>query len=734
MTVTAGRTSPPTEDEVKDWLVKHYSHGEKMRRDRLTLLLDEKGTYAYLKPPSKPLLYRGLFNVTAQTLRKLEDKEETDEVKDKSWTTDKAMAWRFARGEFTDDEAKDGRFAVVITSSMPSDRALLNSSLTSKEPGIGDYYNEIWGETLEKGIRTEKEVLVSGSINVSKVESEPLESTTSAMKFNSRIYAWDDDEWYSASSGVEPRVDGDVLIIPIMDVIGDRWWGSSVSAKTIKKALQKHDKTKAKRIVLEINSPGGDVHEGIAIYSALRKDGRPIEAQIIGLAASMASVIMLAADTRVMLPGSMVMIHEAWTYAVGGPADMEKAREQLEMVCESILQIYTDRTGGNADVIRSAMREEKWLTADEAVNWGWAGEVVDGRDTSDAKARAPQALASNDEWNARRGALLASFNAAPECAQFGAPLGWTGYSPDELRAAMALHRVHNAPNLMAALEGVQRGGPTRPAEAQRPAASTPKGAPPELGTVRLEINLSEPARAQPSPSEVTNPPPTVQAFPEPTTKKKTMDEETLNALAASLDLPAGSSLDTIKAEIAANRARADKAKAEAEAHKALADQRERDRLTAEAQVALEKAQADQRLEQQAETQRAVLARLTFDNDVKALVKGLPPAFAAAMQKLCYRDDPKAPEGKAMNEPGFAAAKEAVAQMPQMHRDNYTAPNPDLAAATAASQTVTPPAGESSGISIFRAYPLIQPEAFHAHQAKLRNRAATKGHVKTHFTA
>jgi ATP-dependent protease ClpP protease subunit len=144
-----------------------------------------------------------------------------------------------------------------------------------------------------------------------------------------------------------------VLIIPIMDPIGG-WWG--VSPRTISAALRKYPKKVAPSILIEMSSPGGDTIDGTAIHSILLADGRPIECHVYGIAASMASVVMLAAGKRVMYPGSMVMIHEPWTFAAGGAAEMEGCRNHLEKVATSIVDVYAARTHLGADEARDLMK------------------------------------------------------------------------------------------------------------------------------------------------------------------------------------------------------------------------------------------------------------------------------------------------------------------------------------------------------------------------------------------
>ena len=172
----AARTKPPSEEEVRLWLVEHYSDIRKMPADRVKLLLDQRTTYPYLHPDATKLwIYRGLFNITEAAVEKI--RLGTSPVRDKSWTTNVMMADRFAHGEFTDESAIEGRHAVVLKARLPHKRALLNAQATAGEPGIGDVHHDLWNEPLAVSILTEREVLVSGTVHPESVSVEQFGET-----------------------------------------------------------------------------------------------------------------------------------------------------------------------------------------------------------------------------------------------------------------------------------------------------------------------------------------------------------------------------------------------------------------------------------------------------------------------------------------------------------------------------------------------------------------------------
>lgn len=133
-------------------------------------------------------------------------------------------------------------------------------------------------------------------------------------------------------------------------------------------------------VTVRVNSAGGDAFEGVAIMNALRSHPGQVTVIVEGLAASAASVIAVGgADRLVMRPGSELMIHDAWSFADGNAADLEKLAADLERTSQSMAEIYADKAGTAPDVMRQMMRDETWFSAQEAVDAGLADAVEDGR-------------------------------------------------------------------------------------------------------------------------------------------------------------------------------------------------------------------------------------------------------------------------------------------------------------------------------------------------------------------
>lgn len=130
-------------------------------------------------------------------------------------------------------------------------------------------------------------------------------------------------------------------------------------------------------VALRINSPGGDVFAAVAMSQILREYSGKITAHVDGYAASAASIVACAADECVMAPGSMMMIHKAWTIGIGNSDDMIATADLLEKIDGQIAQGYADKSGKEASSFVAAMAKETWYTDAEAVDAGLADRVAE---------------------------------------------------------------------------------------------------------------------------------------------------------------------------------------------------------------------------------------------------------------------------------------------------------------------------------------------------------------------
>lgn len=160
-------------------------------------------------------------------------------------------------------------------------------------------------------------------------------------------------------------------VFMLLDVI-DKYW-TDCNAKSLANKL---NSLKNKDLKVIINSAGGDLIEGLAMYNLLKAHDGSVNIEIIGLAASAASIIALAGDTITMHAGSEIMIHDCWGFFAGNTEDLNEAITAMERYNNSMSEIYADETGLSADEVRELMKNETYFTADEAIEKGFATQKV----------------------------------------------------------------------------------------------------------------------------------------------------------------------------------------------------------------------------------------------------------------------------------------------------------------------------------------------------------------------
>ena len=208
------------------------------------------------------------------------------------------------------------------------------------------------------------------------------------------------------------RAEGNRLVV--YDVIvasdSDAAWLGGISAEAFARELR----AMAGDVELRINSPGGDVFAARAMAQAMREHQGRITAYVDGVAASAASLLAVSASETVMAPGSMMMIHEAWTIALGNKGDFLATAALLEKIDASIVETYQAKAGGEPAEWAALMAAETWYTAAEAVQAGLADRVAEDKP---AAAQAAWDLGVYD--NAPAGQVQAQ---APEPAPEPAPV------------------------------------------------------------------------------------------------------------------------------------------------------------------------------------------------------------------------------------------------------------------------------------------------------------------------
>ena len=162
--------------------------------------------------------------------------------------------------------------------------------------------------------------------------------------------------------------------ILIHDVIGEDIFGSGVSAKQVIEDLSNLD---AKKVNVRINSPGGDVFQGDAIYNALRRHPAQIHTHIDGLAASAAATIAMAGEKIFIAENAFLMIHKSFALVMGNSVEMRARADVLDKMDNSISRIYAKRTGQTQNKILRLMEEETWFDSSEAKEIGFADEITE---------------------------------------------------------------------------------------------------------------------------------------------------------------------------------------------------------------------------------------------------------------------------------------------------------------------------------------------------------------------
>lgn len=178
----------------------------------------------------------------------------------------------------------------------------------------------------------------------------------------------------------------DTLDIHIYSEICKSFWEDDdvMDAEKFRKALEENKN--AKNINVYINSMGGSVSEGVAIYSQLKRHDAHVTAYIDGFACSIASVIPMAADKVVMSDCSMMMIHNPWTISYGNAKELRKVADDLDKILDgSIIPAYKAKTGDKIsdEKLRELINNETYLTSKECLEYGFCDEILESSDKKD---------------------------------------------------------------------------------------------------------------------------------------------------------------------------------------------------------------------------------------------------------------------------------------------------------------------------------------------------------------
>jgi len=181
------------------------------------------------------------------------------------------------------------------------------------------------------------------------------------------------EEWYNVAFDKVKKE----ATINIFGVIGGAsWMDDTVPAKRFISELNDLD---ANIITIYVNSPGGSVAEGFAIYNALNMSKAKIITHNIGMAASAAAYVMMAGDEIVTANNAWMMIHSPWSFLVGNSKELRKAADVLDGLNKSMISIFASRTGLETDKIETMLDEETWISAEQGIKDGFYDTVVEDK-------------------------------------------------------------------------------------------------------------------------------------------------------------------------------------------------------------------------------------------------------------------------------------------------------------------------------------------------------------------
>jgi ATP-dependent protease ClpP protease subunit len=192
------------------------------------------------------------------------------------------------------------------------------------------------------------------------------------------------------------KAESGATIIDLFDEIGSY----GVSAKDFRAQLNEINGN----IVLRINSPGGDVFDGLAIFNSLVAHDGHVRVEVTGVAASAASIIAMAGDEIAISENAFIMIHNAWSLTIGNAEDHDETSDLLGQIDHSLAGTYAKRTGQDIRVMKAMMDEETWLGSAEAKANGFVTEIIEARAANarfdmSVYAKAPPQLATDELLN-----------------------------------------------------------------------------------------------------------------------------------------------------------------------------------------------------------------------------------------------------------------------------------------------------------------------------------------------
>lgn len=166
---------------------------------------------------------------------------------------------------------------------------------------------------------------------------------------------------------------GSDYTIELFGDIGESWFGDGWTFERFKNEL---NGITASILNIDVKSNGGDVFEAFAIHDAIKDMPVRVKVNIVGSSASAATIIAAAGDEVSITENSRYLVHNAQTFVAGNKEELAGAYEQLKSIDDQILNIYVKRTGKPKNELAELMKQERWMTASEAVSWGFVDRII----------------------------------------------------------------------------------------------------------------------------------------------------------------------------------------------------------------------------------------------------------------------------------------------------------------------------------------------------------------------
>ena len=195
-----------------------------------------------------------------------------------------------------------------------------------------------------------------------------------------------DKKYYSLAVN-EEKSEANIYIYG--DITSWEWFDNDVSSYTLARQLEDLD---VNNINVYINSYGGEVGEGLAIYNSLKRHKAKIKTYCDGFACSIASVIFMAGDERIMSNASLLMVHNAWTWASSNANDFRKQADDLDAITQASINAYMENVNITEEEVKAMLDNETWLSYQNALEYGFATSVVNENNNNKASQSVKKSL------------------------------------------------------------------------------------------------------------------------------------------------------------------------------------------------------------------------------------------------------------------------------------------------------------------------------------------------------